>query len=258
MVVQLQKPKSDRRRVSVELGDILKPGSKSRWLLSETLVVVLGVLIALGLNDYWTYRQERVLELQYVRRIHADVSVDIERIDQFITDFLVRKLQALDAIAPVVRGEEPVPEDLESFLMNVSLGAIGGASSTRWVTTTTFEDLISTGNLRLIRDSDLRRKIARYYEEFDEIHLRSRDRRTGYAKFVSSQLPGELREELNLAAMEKFGIDRAVESFRSIEFQNLLNQEYNSAIFKKGFDSSLSERLAKDLENYIQQLEADN
>ena len=238
----------------VQVTNIFNPESGLRWLLSETLVVVLGVLIALGLNDYWVFRQERALELQYLGRIHADVSADIEFSDQFVRDLLERKFQALNAIAPIVRGSEPVPDDVELFLRNVSLGALGGASSTRWVTSTTFEDLKYTGNLRLIRSPDLRRKIARYYEEFDEFYIRSRDRKTRYAEFVWSALPGELRDDMNLAAMEDFGIDRALELFTSAEFQNLLNQEYNYAFFNQDTDSSSAKRLAKDLETYIEQM----
>jgi len=233
---------------------MLTIGSRTTWLLSETLVVVLGVLIALGLNDYWTDRQERGLELQYLKRIHEDVSVDAEVIDLWFGDGLQRKLQALDAIAPVVRGEVPVPEDVESFLRNVVTGGHGGTSATRWVTTTTIEDLKSTGNLRLIRDVDVRRNIARYYHDMERLYIRSRDRRTGYTAFVFSQLPVDLDDELNLASVKDFGPDRAVERFRSIEFQDLLNQEYNLALFRRQVSNSPSKRLAKDLENYIQQL----
>jgi len=64
---------------------------------------------------------------------------------------------------------------------------------------------------------------------------------------------------MNLVAMEDFGIDRALERFTSIEFQNLLNQEYNFAFFVQRTDySSSSKRLAKDLKDYIQQLEGDS
>jgi hypothetical protein len=227
-------------------------GSKLRWLLSETLVVILGVLIALGLNDYWTLRQEKIFELEYLRRMQEDIGTDIELIDDFGKRLLERKMKALDAIAPVVRGNTPVPEDVESFLRNVSLGALGGASPTYWTTNTTFEDLKSTGNLRLIRNADLRRKITRYYEEFDGFHTRSRDRKTEYAKTVWSVMPAELREDMNLEVMEDFGIDRAIELFTSTKFQSLLNQEYNYAYFNLNTDSSSAKELAKELEDYIQ------
>ena len=143
----------------MRLISMFKPGSRLRWLLSETLVVVLGVLIALGLNDFWTSRQERDLELQYLRRIHSDVNADIVYIDQSFRIRLEMKLQALDTIAPVVRGTKPVPDDVETFLKNVALGGLLGASTSKWITDTTFEDLKSTGNLRLIRDPELRWKL---------------------------------------------------------------------------------------------------
>jgi hypothetical protein len=236
---------------------MLKTGSQVRWLLSETLVVVLGVLIALGLNDYWNYREDRALELQYLKRIQADVSTDVELIEQWVGDQLQRKLRALNAIAPIVRGQEPVPEDVETFLRNVALGGIGGASSTHWVASTTFEDLKSTGNLRLIRNADLRARIASYYDDFETLFIRSRDRKTGYVAYVHSLLPAELREDMSFASMTEFGVDYAVESFRSVEFRKLLNQEYNYAFFNMRNDSLPSKQLANDLENYIEQVEAE-
>jgi len=252
---QLNRPPAGGRNC-VRITRLLKSGSRLQWLFGETLVVVLGVLIALSLDDYWTDRQERDLELQYLDRIIADVHADIDYVDGTIRDLWVRKLRVLDAIAPVVRGKEPVPEDAESFLRNVALGGMGGASSTRWVTSTTFDDLRSTGNLRLIRDAELRRKIANYYYEFDALYSRARDRKSGYVTYVHSLLPAELREDMSFSAMQEFGTDRALEHFTSTEFQNLLNQEYNYAFFVQRTDfSSAGKRLAKELENYVRQLD---
>ncbi len=87
------------------------------------------------------------------------------------------------------------------------------------------------------------------------LHIRSRDRRTGYTAFVSSVLPVELGEGTNFSSMKEFGVDRATERFTSIEFQNLLNQEYNLALFRTQIDNSPSKRLARDLEKYIQQVD---
>ena len=48
-----------------------------RWLVAETLVVVLGILIALGLDDYRTGINERRLAIEYVERIQDDVDRDL-------------------------------------------------------------------------------------------------------------------------------------------------------------------------------------
>ena len=246
----------DRKGMSVRITRMLESGSRLQWLFGETLVVVLGVLIALSLDDYWTGLQERELELQYLDRIIVDVHADIDYVDNTIRDLWIQKLKILDTIAPTVRGDEPVPGDVETFLRNVALGGIGGASSTRWVTSTTFDDLISTGNLRLIRDAELRRKIARYYDDFDTLYSRARDRKSGYVRYVHSLLPAELREDMDFSAMQKFGIDRALEHFTSAEFQSLLNQEYNYTLFvqRTGF-STAGKRLAKELEDYKRRID---
>ncbi len=61
---------------------------------------------------------------------------------------------------------------------------------------------------------------------------------------------------MNLAAMEIFGVDRAVERFTSIEFQNLVNKEYNRAFFIQHIEIGASKkRLAKNLDHYNQQLD---
>ncbi len=240
----------------MQLTNKLMPRSGLRWLFIETLVIVLGVLLALGLDDIWTARQERGLELQYLRRVKADVGVDIDYIDQVIREGLSTKFQALAAIAPIVRGQEPVPENVEWFLRNVALGGLLGASSTHWIRDTTFEDLKSTGNLRLIRNVDMRQKISRYYVAFDALYARSRDRRTGYTAYVHALVPAELRDDMKLADMEEYGTDRAIARFTSTEFQDLMNQEYNYALFTQRLNfRSRSVQLVTDLEEHIQQLD---
>ncbi len=86
-----------------------------RWLIGETLVVVLGVLIAIGINEAWSYRQDRNLELDHVNRIHTEVLRDIEYVDGFSRDQASLKMDALDTIGPVARGFKPVPKDIKRF-----------------------------------------------------------------------------------------------------------------------------------------------
>lgn len=233
-------------------------GKRWRWLFWETLIIVLGVLIAFAVNDFWAERQDRELEIQYLKRLHADIKGDEEWLSDYIETPLVMKFDALDAIAPVVRGREPVPEDLETFLINVTRGGIGGASPTYFVTATAFEDLKATGNLRLIRNTELRSKINRYYVSFENNHPRIVARTTGYFMFVHSILPAEFRQSINMEVIQDFGVDHALEKILSHEFQDLLNQEYNFAYFIQFMYpqyARYSNELAAEVQAYIQQLE---
>jgi hypothetical protein len=234
-----------------------KIGTRWRWLFWETLIIVIGVLIAFAVNDYWADRQDRQLELQYLKRVHTDLKSDEKWVSEYLVYAVGRKMEALGAIAPVVRGTEPVPEDLETFFKNVTLGAIGGASPNYFVTATTFEDLKATGNLRLIRDADIRGKLSQYYVNFDNQHRRILARRTGYFMYVHSFLPAELRDRFAMDPIEEFGVQHALEKILSHEFQDLLNQEYNFAYFIQSMYSwyaEVTKNMAEDVEAHIREL----
>ena len=238
--------------------DFREIGTRWRWLFWETLIIVLGVLIAFAVNDYWLDQQDRGLELQYLKRVHADLKRDEAWVSGYNEGPMKAKFAALDAITPVVRGREPVPDDLETFLVNVTLGGIGGASPNYFVNTTTFDDLKATGNLRLIQDTDIRGKLSDYYNLYENNHGRTVERKTGYFMFVHSILPAELRQNISMEAMEEFGVERALEKILSHEFSDLLNQEYNFGIFIRRLYAQYSETssaLAEDVEAHIRALE---
>ncbi|MCH7503606.1 MAG: hypothetical protein IIA10_09660 [Proteobacteria bacterium] len=230
--------------------------AKLRWLVAETLVIVLGVLIALGLDDHWTDRQERLLAMDYVQRVQNDVNADLDYIRNTWNPRLREKREALEAIGPVVRGQARVPEDVVMFLRNISRGGMMSATAQPWVTSTTFEDLRSTGNLRLIRDPDVRAAISSYYDGMSNLFDRMQGRHSGYVSFVHTAIPAELRDNINLEAIERFGVDYALNRLLSDEFRNLANAEYNAMLFMLSQDfETYAERLHGVLEIYRLELE---
>ena len=240
-----------RDKMTIKLRD------RWHWLFWETLIIVLGVLIAFAVNDYWSDRQDRELEIQYLKRVYADLKSDEKQVSE-LDNAVSRKLLALDAIAPVVRGVEPVPEDVGAFLRNVTLGGIGGAWPNYFVTATTFEDLKVTGNLRLIRNTEIRSKLNDYYVDFESEHQRILARRTGYFMYVHSMLPSELRASMTMDDINDFGVEHALEKIQSHEFMDLLNQEYNFAYFVKymyALYTQASRKLAEEVEAHIRELE---
>ena len=222
-----------------------------RWLIAETLVVVLGILIALGLDDYRTAQFEQRLAIEYLERMEEDLRSDLNYVANVWEPVLERKRQALDSIAPVIRGKSPVPDNIQGFLYNVSLGGALGTSASSWYTDLTFQDLRATGNLRLLQDPDIRAAISRYYERVEAEALRVERRFTGYVSFVHSVLPGELRGDIDQDALEQFGIEYAMERVLSNEFRELVNQEYNLMLFMENRNYAESATsLLTELEDY--------
>lgn len=226
--------------------------NKLRWFAAETLVVVLGILIALSLDEYRSDRQDHVIATEYIKSLQESINVDLRYVENNWKPALRAKREALESVLPVVHGHEPVPDDIETFFKNVSMGGIGSATRQSWIADNVYRDLVSTGNLRLIRDPGLRGRVSQYYGYTDSMIERLRGRHTGYVLYVHTIMPAELRDDVNLAAYENFGIDYALSRILSDDFRGLANAEYNALLFSESLDfESLAISLLEDLENYL-------
>jgi hypothetical protein len=203
-------------------------------------------LIALALNDAWTERQERQLEISYLERLEQEFRSDLRYIREGYLPGVERKKVALAFARPFVRGERQVEEAPLEFLLNVSLGGIlAGSGRLDFVSDATFRDLQATGNLRLIRDTELRAAITNYYRGIDNEVTRIEGRNSGYVQFIHGVIPAELRDDMNMAAIEEMGLEFAIERLTSDEFRIISNAEYNKMLLMSGipFESRILEMI---------------
>jgi hypothetical protein len=142
---------------------------KVRWFAAEIVVVVAGVLIALALNAWWQGRQDASSETIYLTLIARDLGQMVENL-QNLSEVEAQQLQSGFAAYRILSG--PTPSDEEKTIVSESLGRLTGRRTIH-VTGATYEDLLSTGNLQLIRNRDLRNRLVAFYEEAErqfEIH----------------------------------------------------------------------------------------
>ncbi len=124
---------------------------------------MIGLLLAFQLDRWRESIAERRQEQTYINRLIADVESDIPRIEDAIALQTLR-LELVDllmdvAVDPAAAAKEPV----------VFLGAVNQAAYTFTpvLTSHTFENLRSTGDLRLILDESVKNVMFDYYG-FDE------------------------------------------------------------------------------------------
>ena len=134
---------------------------RSTWsrALVEGLVIVVSILLAFGLDAWWETRQEEEVELGYVARIAADLRETRASIQEN-ADHYRMLLGHAAAITPILDGVQAVPEDTVGFLASVLQASRITAPI---VARSAYDDLVSTGNLRLIRSDTLRRELSRFY-----------------------------------------------------------------------------------------------
>jgi len=88
-------------------------------------------------------------------------------------------LLALEHVRAVLEADPGEPIDTVRFLDDVRVGA-GLGWNTPLYNRATFDDLLSTGNLSLIRDTELRDALVDYYRGSDDVRARIERRRGDY------------------------------------------------------------------------------
>lgn len=149
-----------------------------RWL-GEFAVIVLGILAALAVDNWSTARNDRVLEQEYLARIKEDLEWDLVEIEETISASI---LQGRSATALLYELEDPLADHVPRFGSD-RLRAIdfavplheefnGPLKRLVWLTArtrsfeprrSTYDELLATGRIVVIDDSELRASIIDHY-----------------------------------------------------------------------------------------------
>lgn len=172
------------------------------WLrvFVEGAVIVASILLAFGIDAWWDFRQERRAEREYITRIIADLRETRANIIE-VAEHYQLLLRHGAAIQPILTGAEPVPVDTLGFVASV-LQASRVTSPV--IARNTYDDLISTGNLRVIESDTLRIALSRFYATIDyQLNPVDYSRDQGpYRETVRGILPVDLQMAIRASCLE--------------------------------------------------------
>lgn len=132
------------------------PRSTFRGVAVELAIVVVGILIALGVDQALERRNERQLETQYLAALRADLDESLDWLRDAGPAVIERRTQAALTIESVVAGgSTPDTLALAYAVLFLTNGPRTGILSS------TVDDLVSTGNLRLL-EPNVRRGIVQF------------------------------------------------------------------------------------------------
>ncbi|WP_340694163.1 DUF6090 family protein [Hyphomonas sp.] len=137
---------------------------KQDWftVVVETLIVVLGVFIGLQVNNWNEARTEQARVVSYLDRLASDLRSDVtmyERNFAFKTRAVAEGRLAL-AYTQQPNRDAPPFEIVRSFML-------ASHALTLPVADATYSEMISTGDIRLLRDPELQQGLASYYSNVD-------------------------------------------------------------------------------------------
>ena len=119
------------------------------------------MLIALALNAWWQGRQDAVSEQSYLALISRDLDQMADNLQELMDyedlqfQHSLTAYRILSMSAPSAAKQDSASESLERLTGRRTIHA----------TQATYEDLLNTGNLQLIRNLTLRNRLVSFYEE---------------------------------------------------------------------------------------------
>jgi hypothetical protein len=140
-------------------------------LLVEMILLVVGILFALGVDGWLERRREADVAEQSLELVRNDLVQLIEQTRE-LEAYNRRILEAIALVWSAVDTPGMVERDRATF---DALGVMRGRRTVRFPRAA-YEELVATGNLRALADPDLRAALVRFYEELgrdEEIILRN-------------------------------------------------------------------------------------
>lgn len=132
--------------------------------LGEFLIIAAGVLIALAIDQWNADRLERKEERLVLQQLVVDVRSDIRQIE-WIQQAVTAKEASLQRLLAALAKDPGEVDDVE-FLADIVIGANFGWNQSK-VERSTFDQLLGSGEFRVIENAELRRIIANYYTDWE-------------------------------------------------------------------------------------------
>ncbi|TFG66423.1 MAG: hypothetical protein E4H28_01980 [Gemmatimonadales bacterium] len=162
-----------------------------RYGLGEFLIVVAGVMMALAADGWIHDRADRALEARYLEDLATDLASDTAEINYTIS-LAAQRAELGHHVLQAMAGDTV----LEPVYLATAVERVMYFTYPAYARST-ISDLMSTGNLKLLGDRELKRRLSEYYQAIDRMEQWS-----GNWRRIQMDLEYHLPELLDLAHRE--------------------------------------------------------
>jgi len=162
------------------------------YAIGELVIVTLGVLVALGIQQWNEDRLELQEEKEILDHLLVDLSADRLRLEDQImaaTDKQVSLDRLLGVFSSGAR-----PADQLQFLEDVVTGANYGWNQSQ-SRNSTYQEILSSGKFGLIRNASLRSTISNYQSDFNNSFIRADARESEFPRISYRLIPRSLETD---------------------------------------------------------------
>lgn len=127
-----------------------------KYALGEVILVVIGILIALQINNWNNNNQQRKIEIKYLIEIKENLKNDLSDVE-FNIDFNKSKSQSNRIILQFLNGKTKYVDSLEFHFSNLMF-------TTRTLANMSAYESLKSRGLEIVTNDSLRLKITKLYE----------------------------------------------------------------------------------------------
>ena len=148
------------RKKRKKMADENKVVKYTRYAIGEIVLVVIGILIALSINNWNQNRKEHIEGTILLKQLLVDFNSNLEQLDQKIAmrkDFMYSSKQLFKYIdAPELRNKDSIDSYLGKTMPYATFDPI-------------INDLASSGGLNLIKNIELKQALTRWTSEINDV-----------------------------------------------------------------------------------------
>lgn len=135
-----------------------KVGSYLPYAFSEIVLLVVGILVALQIDNWNERRKESILEAEYYCRLYESTLQDRIQINRLQTEMQARLSASIDMMAEL---QDADPD--RDYVASKMLAAIRLSGTPFHPDTSAFDDIKSSGNINVLLDTEVKDQISKYY-----------------------------------------------------------------------------------------------
>jgi len=148
-----------------------KTGKYFKYAIGEIVLVVIGILIALSINNWNENRKERNKEINYLKNLKVDLENEILNSEEFVA-YHFRKVQACSKLI-----NEGTPTNIKEVQVYTDTYETVFDWKDFVPNNNTFKELLSSGNLSLIKNDSIKNGLLELEKNYasiagSEYHMR--------------------------------------------------------------------------------------
>jgi len=142
--------------------NLIREGKTANYLkyaIGEIILVVIGILIALQINNWNEARRDRIEEKKFLIRFEAEITANIKSISISI-DLNRSRRQRAEFLMKTIDSPQLAENSPSYFIRSIEHA---GYTNFPVISDNTFQEIKSSGKLSLIRNENIRNALLQYY-----------------------------------------------------------------------------------------------